>query len=60
MRDLNRAYAAEPALHELDNQPGGFDWIDAGVGASFALLIAFLVGASVLASRHLRSGPLPH
>jgi 1,4-alpha-glucan branching enzyme len=28
VRDLNHAYAAEPALHELDNQPGGFDWID--------------------------------
>jgi 1,4-alpha-glucan branching enzyme len=28
VRDLNRFYAAEPAMHELDNQPGGFDWID--------------------------------
>ena len=22
-------YASQPALHELDTQPGGFDWIDA-------------------------------
>ena len=28
VRDLNRLYKTEPALHELDNQPGGFDWID--------------------------------
>ncbi len=28
VRDLNKLYAAEPALHELDNQPGGFEWID--------------------------------
>ena len=28
VKDLNHFYAAEPAMHELDNQPGGFDWID--------------------------------
>ncbi|OWK46738.1 1,4-alpha-glucan (glycogen) branching enzyme, GH-13-type [Fimbriiglobus ruber] len=26
--DLNRLYRSEPALHELDTEPGGFDWID--------------------------------
>ena len=26
--DLNRLYCGEPAMHEKDNQPGGFDWID--------------------------------
>ncbi len=26
--DLNRVYREEPALHELDCQPGGFEWID--------------------------------
>src|ERR1700704_249936 len=26
--DLNRAYRAEPALHELDCDPAGFEWID--------------------------------
>ena len=34
VRDLNKIYAAEPALHELDNQPGGFDWIDAADSAN--------------------------
>ncbi|HEV3386901.1 MAG TPA: 1,4-alpha-glucan branching protein GlgB [Gemmata sp.] len=28
VRDLNRLYQTEPALHELDSQPGGFEWID--------------------------------
>jgi 1,4-alpha-glucan branching enzyme len=26
--DLNHLYAAEPALHEVDFEPAGFDWID--------------------------------
>ena len=28
VRDLNRVYAAEPALHEVDFDPAGFQWID--------------------------------
>ena len=33
--DLNRIYRDEPVMHELDNQPGGFEWIDCtDVGAS--------------------------
>jgi 1,4-alpha-glucan branching enzyme len=28
VRDLNRVYASEPALHELDFDPAGFEWID--------------------------------
>lgn len=27
VRDLNRLYAAEPALHALDCDPGGFEWL---------------------------------
>jgi 1,4-alpha-glucan branching enzyme len=26
MADLNRLYAAEPALHDLDCEPSGFEW----------------------------------
>mgnify|MGYP000011746829 CR=1 FL=1 len=26
--DLNRVYRAEPALHRLDNDPAGFEWVD--------------------------------
>jgi 1,4-alpha-glucan branching enzyme len=28
VEDLNRLYRNEPALYELDCQPGGFEWID--------------------------------
>ena len=28
LEDLNRLYREDPALHELDCSPGGFDWID--------------------------------
>jgi 1,4-alpha-glucan branching enzyme len=28
LADLNRLYSAEPALHELDCAPEGFEWID--------------------------------
>ena len=30
VRDLNRLYAGEKALHERDCEPDGFEWIDAG------------------------------
>ncbi len=29
VRDLNALYREEPALHELDFEPAGFEWIDA-------------------------------
>jgi 1,4-alpha-glucan branching enzyme len=29
VEDLNAAYRAEPALHELDVDPAGFEWVDA-------------------------------
>jgi 1,4-alpha-glucan branching enzyme len=29
VRDLNTAYRAEPALHQLDCDPAGFEWVDA-------------------------------
>ena len=32
VKDLNRLYAAHPALWELDNEPRGFGWIDADDG----------------------------
>jgi len=28
VRDLNHLYRAEPALHELDCEAGGFEWVD--------------------------------
>jgi 1,4-alpha-glucan branching enzyme len=38
--DLNKLYREQPALHQLDNQPGGFDWIDCLDSASS--IISFL------------------
>jgi 1,4-alpha-glucan branching enzyme len=40
MRDLNRLYAAEPALWEADVDPAGFEWIDANSAADN--IIAFI------------------
>jgi 1,4-alpha-glucan branching enzyme len=30
VQDLNRIYGSEPALHQLDTNPAGFEWIDGG------------------------------
>jgi 1,4-alpha-glucan branching enzyme len=40
MSDLNRVYVREPALHELDFTPDGFEWVDANNGEQSVL--AFL------------------
>jgi 1,4-alpha-glucan branching enzyme len=37
VEDLNRLYTSEPALHELDCDPAGFEWIDASDSQSSAL-----------------------
>jgi 1,4-alpha-glucan branching enzyme len=38
--DLNRVYRREPALHEVDFSPEGFEWVD--VGNSEMSVLAFL------------------
>ncbi len=38
--DLNRLYRGEPALHEIDLEPEGFEWIEAS--DSEASVLAFL------------------
>jgi 1,4-alpha-glucan branching enzyme len=38
--DLNRIYRDEPALHQVDFSPAGFEWVD--VGNAEASVIAFL------------------
>jgi 1,4-alpha-glucan branching enzyme len=37
LSDLNRFYRAEPALHEFDCEPTGFEWIDCGDAESSVL-----------------------
>ncbi|MFY9752858.1 MAG: 1,4-alpha-glucan branching protein GlgB [Candidatus Acidiferrales bacterium] len=36
--DLNRLHAAEPSLHELDFESGGFEWIEASDAAASVLV----------------------
>ena len=40
MRDLNRVYRSEPALHKVDFSPEGFEWLD--LGNADISVIAFL------------------
>src|SRR5262249_32275640 len=42
--DLNRVYQGEPALHETDSKPQGFEWVDCSDGHSG--IISFLRRAS--------------
>ncbi|HUJ93994.1 MAG TPA: 1,4-alpha-glucan branching protein GlgB [Terriglobales bacterium] len=37
VRDLNRVYREQPALHELDNDPAGFEWVDCNDNAASVL-----------------------
>jgi hypothetical protein len=39
---------------------GGFDWGSAMVGASSALVLALLIGVSLVTVRRFRAGPLAH
>lgn len=58
--DGAQALGASPSGEVRAARASGFDWIAAGMGASSALLAAFLVGVSLLAARHIRTRPLPH
>jgi hypothetical protein len=59
MDDGSGSVAATSADGVRAARASGFDWGDAGVGASSAFLLALLVGVSLLAARHLRSSPVP-
>jgi 1,4-alpha-glucan branching enzyme len=37
VEQLNRVYREQPALHELDSDPAGFEWVDANDGAGSVL-----------------------
>jgi len=37
VEQLNRVYREQPALHELDNDPAGFEWLDANDGENSVL-----------------------
>jgi 1,4-alpha-glucan branching enzyme len=42
VRDLNRLYRSEPALHEVDFEPAGFHWLEANDAAANVLAFARL------------------
>ncbi|MBM1173922.1 1,4-alpha-glucan branching protein GlgB [Microvirga arabica] len=50
VRDLNRIYAAEPALHGTDSDPGGFEWavVDDSANSVFAMLRLAKDGSSII------------
>jgi 1,4-alpha-glucan branching enzyme len=60
VRDLNRVYRAEPALHEVDFSAEGFEWLD--VGNAESSIVSFLRkardGRSVLVVCNFT--PIPH
>ncbi|MBZ5551305.1 MAG: 1,4-alpha-glucan branching protein GlgB [Acidobacteriia bacterium] len=39
VEDLNRLYTSEPALHELDCDPSGFEWIDCNDSQASAITL---------------------
>jgi 1,4-alpha-glucan branching enzyme len=45
VRDLNRVYRSEPALHEVDFDPSGFRWLEANDAANNVLAFARLDAA---------------
>jgi 1,4-alpha-glucan branching enzyme len=45
VRDLNSLYRSQPALHELDCEPGGFEWV-IGDDAASSLLVFLRRGRS--------------
>jgi len=60
LRDLNRLYSREPALHALDTEPGGFYWLvpDDAENAVFAFVRQGGGGAPVAVLLNLTPEPL--
>jgi 1,4-alpha-glucan branching enzyme len=61
VRDLNALHRAEPALHERDVEPGGFEWLDAGDADGGTLSFLRLgSGPGDVAAVALNLTPTPH
>ncbi len=59
--DLNRLYRNEPALHELDADPGGFEWVEADAASStLAFLRRSRDGGAVLVACNFTPVSRPH
>jgi 1,4-alpha-glucan branching enzyme len=59
MADLNRIYRSEPALHEVDFDPAGFEWIDASdhISSTLAFLRRARDGSLVVAICNFTPAP---
>ena len=61
VRDLNALHRAEPALHERDVEPGGFEWLDAGDADGGTLsFLRIGSGPGDVAAVALNLTPMPH
>jgi 1,4-alpha-glucan branching enzyme len=60
--DLNRVYRGEPALHELDCDPAGFEWIDCNdaEGSTLSLMRQSRSGDVVLIACNFTPVPRPN
>ncbi|MFI7589600.1 1,4-alpha-glucan branching protein GlgB [Spongisporangium articulatum] len=60
VRDLNHVYTSHPALWRLDNDPAGFEWIDANDSASnvFSFVRRDGAGGHVVAVINFSGGPI--
>ncbi|HMK62040.1 MAG TPA: 1,4-alpha-glucan branching protein GlgB, partial [Acidimicrobiales bacterium] len=60
--DLNAAYRAEPALHELDTEPSGFEWVQAddAAGSTLSFLRRSKSGETVLVVCNFTPVPRHH
>jgi 1,4-alpha-glucan branching enzyme len=47
VEQLNRVYAEQPALHHLDNEPEGFEWIDCNDSATSTISLLRKGGAPI-------------
>jgi hypothetical protein len=62
---IDGAQRSEPLVGPSDKtvvtgEGAGFDWSSAAVGASSALMLALLIGVSLLTVRRVRTGPYAH
>lgn len=60
VKDLNHLYVAEPALHELDHEAGGFEWIDHGDAkhSLFTFIRRSRSGDTIIVA--VNATPVPH
>jgi 1,4-alpha-glucan branching enzyme len=61
VRDLNRLYRAEPALHEIDGDPAGFGWLELHDADANVLAFARFAssGRPVVCACNLSAAPRP-